>query len=392
MYAYGEPSGRKIGPIGDYILYQNTLTRKQSEIIVNTPKETNTTFNFTYGPSTGGIIESILFNISTTGELIMETSSDPLFKKRELKVIGRSIDDALPLIERINGVFTASHSIAFLAAVEDALELELDEYTLMGRIIELELERIRNHLHVIARTCEAAAFGVPYNSLFYIREKINRIIQKYSGHRFLYSANKVNSIKIDFRGISESLKDLENEIKDTYDTLRESKLFVDRLMNNGIIKEPEECLGPAARGCGYSYDARIDSDTLPYSELNFSPIIETEGNGDAMDRFIVRFEEILQSLEIIQDAEERLGKQEVKSFNYVEGEYEGVGRVESPSGDIAYLIKLKDDQINEINMLNSSKVNLPIFLKSTQDNVFTDFHFNWESFGIWVSEIAVEFK
>jgi Ni,Fe-hydrogenase III large subunit len=75
----------------------------------------------------------------------------------------------------------------------------------------------------------------------------------------------------------------------------------------------------------------------------------------------------------------------------MENEGEGLGRVESPSGDLTYLIKLNEGKINEISMLTPSKVNLPVFLNSTRGNVFTDFHFNWESFGIWISEIAVGF-
>ena len=145
------------------------------------------------------------------------------------------------------------------------------------------------------------------------------------------------------------------------------------------------------RGCGHPYDARVDSNTLPYDELDFSPVVETEGNGDVMDRFIVRFEEIFKSFQIINAAEKGHESSRVRDFSVHEFNGEGLSRVESPSGDLAYLIQLDEGTIKEINMLTSSKVNLPIFLESTVGNVFTDFHFNWESFGIWISEIAVEF-
>lgn len=388
-YSYGKPSGRKIGKIGDYTLYPKTLAKQKPETIQDAVKESNTAFNFVYGPSTGGLIESTLFNILTTGESIRNMSSDHMFKKRNLKVLGKSVNDVIPLIERINGPFTASHSIAFLSAVEDAMEIEVDTNVLMGRIIEIEIERIRNHLHVIARICEAASFGVPYNTIFYLREKINRIIRKYTGHRFFHGINNVSTVDVNFKGISKSLENIESEAKEAYNQLCESKIFVDRLLNNGIVKNPE-CLGPVARGCGYSYDARTDSDTLPYVELGFSPVVEKEGNGDTMDRFLVRFEEIFKSIKIIRNAEKRLGTSQM-NMSYRKGECEGMGRVESPSGDIAYLIELNEKKLTKICMLTPSKVNLPVFLESTQGNVFTDFHFNWESFGVWISEIAVDF-
>lgn len=389
-YSYGKPSGRKIGNIGNYDLHPGTIAKKTSKSIRKTVKENNTAFNFVYGPSTGGLMESTQFNVLTTGESIKNISSDPLFKNRDLKVLGRNVEDVIPLIERVNGPFTASHSVAFLGAVEDAMEIEVDDNVLWERVIEIELERIRNHLHVAARMCEAAAFGVPYNTLFYLREKVNRIIKRYAGHRFFHDVNKIGTVDLNPFEVSKHLEDIKNEAKDTYSLLRESKIFVDRLLNNGIVRD-SECLGPVARGCGYSYDARMDSDTLPYVELDFSPVTETEGIGDAMDRFIVRFEEIFQSMEIIQDAEKKLNEHKVNVQCRNEGNCEGVGRVESPSGDIAYLLKLDGTQINDISMLTPSKVNLPVFLESTHGNVFTDFHFNWESFGIWISEIGVDF-
>lgn len=392
-YLYGPPSGRKIGDIGDYILYSKTLVKDQPTNKPYVIKESDTAFNFSYGPSMGGIIESTLFNVLTTGELIKGMTSDPMFKKRDLRVRGKSVEDALFVIERINGPFTASHSLAFLGAVEDAMELEIENQVLFTRMIELELERIRNHMHVAARICEAAAFGVPYNTLFYLREEINRVIGKYTGHRFFRGVNKPGKADINFTGVSDSLKNIGKEAEDTYHTLLNSKLFVDRLLNNGVVKDVE-CLGPVARGSGYVYDARTDSDTLPYDELNFKPILETMGLGDTMDRFMVRFEEIFQSLKIISELEKLLEKNPKTKENtprMIREKCEGLGRVESPSGDLAYLIILDEGNIKEINMLTPSKVNLPVFLKSTRDNVFTDFHFNWESFGIWISEIAVNF-
>lgn len=388
-YVYGKPKGRVIGKIGDYTLYPKSLSKEKSKPVEDIEID-NTAFKFIYGPSAGGLLESIQFSILTSGEYIKNMSADPLFKNRNLKVINKNIEDVIPIIERVNGPFSASHSIAFLSAVEDAMEIEVDNNILMGRIIELELERIRNHLHVVARTCESAAFGVPYNNLFYLREKINRIIYNYTGHRFFYGINTLKTFNKDFTGISKPLRKIGKETQDTYESLLESKIFVDRLLDNGIVTD-SKCTGPVARGCGHKYDARTDSDTLPYDDIDFSPVVEDEGVGDAMNRFMVRFEEILKSIEIIENAEKKTNKHRMDHINNINGMCEGVGRVESPSGDIAYYVEIEDMKINKINLLTSSKTNLPVFLKSTRGNVFTDFHFNWESFGIWISEIAVNF-
>ena len=241
-YVYGNPTGRVIGKIGNYTLYPKSLVRHESENAPNVIETDNTAFNFIYGPTAGGLLESVQFNILTSGEYIKDMSADPLFKKRDLEVINKNIVDVITTIERVNGPFSVSHSIAFLSAVEDAMEIEMDNKILMGRIIELELERIKNHLHVVARTCEGASFGVPYNSLFYLRENINRIICDYTGHRFFYGTNHLGTFNINFTGVSKRLRNVMKETQDTYESLLESKIFVDRLLDNGIVTD-SNCTG-----------------------------------------------------------------------------------------------------------------------------------------------------
>ncbi len=388
-YSYGGPHGRKIGRLGEFTLYEKTLVKGYAPAAEGEVERNGTMFNFVYGPSAGGLTETIMFNILTTGESVKNISSDPGFKMRSMEVIGKKIDDAMPFIERVNGPFSASHAIAFLSAVEDAEGIVADKDTMMGRIIEMELERMRNHLHVTARMCEAAAFGVPYNSLFYLREKLNRVINQYAGHRYFFGVNGVGKVNSDFRGVSRSIADIEKEARDIYSSLLESKIFLDRLLGNGVVATLG-CVGPAARGLGLRFDARKDSESLPYGRLGFSPVVEKGLGGDAMSRFIVRFEEISQSAEIIKKAEAGLGSgSRPKARGSDSGE--GIGRVESPSGDVAYLVKLSNGRLKAIDMLSASSINLNTFQKSARNNVFTDFHFNWESFGIWVSEIAVKF-
>ena len=388
--SYGEPAGRKIGRIGNYDLYPSRLAAGESaDVLQPAARNTAIEFHFVYGPSAGGLLEPVLFDIATPGESIAEMTSDAMFKTRRIGITGKAPDDVLLLVERINGPFAASHAVSFLGAVEDALGIEPENNVLMGRIIELELERIRNHLHVAARMCEAAAFSVPYNALFYLREQVSRIIGSYTGHRFFYGLNAVGEVRADFTGVSASLEAVRKEASELFFPLLESKIFVDRLQGNGIVRDPGG-VGPVARGCGRPYDARADSSTLPYEDLGFLPLTEA-GGGDAMDRFLVRFEEIFQSADLIKTAEKRMSGTSSGRHPGEIGTGEGLGRVESPSGDLAYIVDLRGGMVQKACLLTPSAVNLPVFRRSTVGNVFTDFHFNWESFGIWISEIAVEF-
>ena len=68
---------------------------------------------------------------------------------------------------------------------------------------------------------------------------------------------------------------------------------------------------------------------------------------------------------------------------------EGAARIESPQGDLFYYVKISDGRIDDIQMSSPSLLNIDAFRKSMAGNIFTDYHFNWESFGIWISELAV---
>lgn len=374
---------RIIGQLGKYCLYSNSLEEGEC------PKEEESeqafipygSFTFTYGPSAGGLLEAVRIDLDTFGEYIRGVTVDPYYKTREIKVLGKNVEDALLYIERINAPFSASHSIAFLSAIEKISEVEISYDVLTARILQIELERIRNHLFVIERLAEAASFLVPSNTLLYLIEKINRKIGKIFGHRYFFGVNSLGGVRILDTDVN--LRDVEMEFKDLYKDLLENRIFIDRLQSNGIIID-ERSIGPAARAAGFKYDARIEDNYLPYKDFDFS--IPRHDMGDAFSRMLVRGEEILESLRIVSQIKLKKSEQRVKLLDG-----EGVGRVESPSGDLAYLIKISSGKIIDLHLLSPSSINIKLFSKSMIRNIFTDFQFNWESFGIWISEVGVKF-
>ncbi|WP_240931202.1 hypothetical protein [Acidianus sulfidivorans] len=374
---------RIIGQLGKYCLYSDSLVEGEC------PKEGETeekikpygSFKFTYGPSAGGLFEAVGIEFDTYGEYIRKITVDPNFKMREIKILGKSINDAILLIERINAAFSASHVISFISALEKISEQEINPDIAYARILELELERIRNNLFVIERLAESAGFQVPLNQLLYLIEKVNRKIGKIFGHRYFFGVNYQNGVRILNDDVS--FDDIEKEYKEIYRDLIENRIFIDRLQGNGVIKD-ENSIGPVARASGFSYDARKDETHLPYRDFDFS--IPTYDTGDAFGRLIVRGEEIFESLRIIKQIKLRKTTQNLQIYDG-----EGVGRVESPSGDLAYRVVIRDGKISELDLLSPSTINIKLFSKSMIKNIFTDFPFNWESFGIWISEVGVKF-
>jgi len=341
-------------------------------------------FTFIYGPSAGGLTESIQFKIRTSGEQILEIYAEPTFKKRFLSLSGDLRDVSLT-VERINAMFSASHSVAFLLALERSMDVQADYETNLSRVIELELERIRNHVYVLHKLAETGALGVASYQLQVMQEKTNRLIGEACGHRYFFGVNYLNYVDCDFQGLDLNYL---NGFSQFFRDMVENRILIDRFQNNGKIDQ-DWLIGPAARATGRKYDARCGS-TLPYKDLGFSPI--TENSPDAFGRFLVRGEEILQSADMIREALRRWRKVESrKRDEALSGEGEGISLVESPSGDMVYKVRNYNGRV-DVSFLPPSKANLVFFLKSAIGTIFTDFPFNWESFGIWVSEIGVEKK
>jgi len=387
-YKFGEARGRYIGPAGDIQVYSEGLVRGESGFRKERhDHEHDGQLWFDYGPSTGGMLESVGISFLTPGELISETLVDPSFKKRTLVVKGKSVEDALLTVERINGFHAASHSIAYCSAVEDALGINTDAGTRSSRIVMLEMERVRSHLEVIKRLCEPAGFGVPHSQIGYIRERMSRLISSVSGHRYFFSANSIGSAAIDSKNLLGETEAIGAEFARVYDGLLQSKIFLNRLQNNGRNEDGQHLIGPAARACNRRIDARLDSPSMDYSGAEFEVPVAEEG--DSFARFAVRSGEIMQSLSIIRNIAE--GPEEEGREHDTGGSGEGAARVESPQGDLFYYVNVRDGILEDIRMLSPSMVNISSFEASMKGNIFTDFHFNWESYGIWISEAGVEF-
>ena len=388
-YKSSRKGGRFIGNSNNLTVYEDSfepvLVFPEKNIMDLLPGEVN----FNYGPSTGGLMESVRFSFSTPGEYIKAISIDKDFKKRFIQISGKNIEDALLLVERINGFHSASFQVAFLKAVEDAGEIQCNNQLDEIRILQMELERIRSNISVIERMCEPAGFGVPYNQLNALKEESARVISKIFQHRYFFSVNSLHELAVEPSGeVINRLIEIKNNFRDIFESLQYSKVFVNRLQGNGIVLK-HWLVGPAARAAGRKYDARFDSKSLDYSKHSIDMHIEKDG--DAFSRFLVRGYDTLESLDIANAIlQEGIRKSPLPSYSAISGE--GAARVESPQGDLFFYIRLENGIIDQVEFVSPSVSNILAFNLSTPGNIFTDFHFNWESFGIWISEAGVEIK
>lgn len=387
-YKFGVPEGRFVGYAGEWEVHTRSISkRKIGDVANNNSNGGDGEFWFDYGPAAGGMLEAVGIRHLTPGEMITRSEVDYNVKCRNIGVTGKSVLDALLQVERINGFHSVSHAVSFSMAVEDALGIEVNEHVVFSRMLLMELERIRSHLEVLKRMCQPAGFGVPASQIGYLKEEVSRIISDISGHRYFFSTVGPGLCINIPEGRLNALNNIIDQFRKIYDGLMLSKIFLNRLQNNGIIHS-ERMVGPAARASGLKHDARLDSEG-GYASIGFEPLIQKEG--DCFSRFVLRSEEILQSADLIGEISKEVRKEELSNIVPV-GSGEGGARIESPQGDLFYYVNVEDGLMKDMKMASPSLVNIENYAESMKGNIFTDFHFNWESFGIWISEAGVIFS
>ncbi|MGC1927902.1 MAG: hypothetical protein WA667_02930 [Candidatus Nitrosopolaris sp.] len=374
----------------------------QVDLDLGTRVEGYGVFTFPYGPVSSGISEAGGFKLVTYGERIVKVIPQINFKKRgvERRVIGMKPEDALLLVERSAGNFSASYSTCFVTSVENSLGLEVPSRVRWIRAVALELERMYNHFYVFGRLAEAASQNIATAKANALRERILRINAKYFHHRFLFGLNRIGGVnynllvKEERRNLSDSTRTVANEFSKLVSYFLSSRIFLDRLQNTAKLPKEDAlklgAVGPSARGSGIEWDDRLSFPIEPYNDIMIE--IQTDNDEDAMARTFVRIQEIQSSALILEQLLDRMPSGDIsKTHPSTEPTFAphhtddafSFCRIESPSGDLIHVVQL--DQKRRIKMLHirpPSLVNWLPFARSLEGNVFTDFQFAFESFGL----------
>ena len=358
-------------------------------------------FTFPYGPVTYGVPEAGGFKFVTYGERVVKVIPEVNFKKRgvETRVLGWKPEDALLLVERSAGNFSASYSTCFATATEDALGLEVPSQARWTRAAAIELERIYNHLYAFGRLAEAATQNVAVAQANILREDVLRLNAKHFGHRYLFGINTIGGVRIDLskaerKELSESIRNLVQEFRGLVDFFLSSRIFLDRLQNTARLPTQDAlglgAVGPAARGSGVQWDDRLTHPIEPYGDIYVN--METDDGEDTMARTMVRIREIYSSEVIIRELLDKMPEDGTSARIPPDGRVTGHSesaddfsfcRIESPSGDLIQVVQLDEKgRIRNLQIRPASLVNWLPFAKSLENNVFTDFQFAFESFGL----------
>jgi formate hydrogenlyase subunit 5 len=357
-------------------------------------------FTLPLGPVRSGVFESIEFLIETPGEDIPHLNIRPHYKHRGIakRFEGLSTADGVLVAERVEGIASVAHALAFAHAAETLAEVSPPRRARLIRVIHAELERLANHLDVVMRLCDAAGLAVPHARFGWHKESIMRLVSKLCGNRFGRSVVRVGGVAAQPRlqpaDVAQQLGLIAQRIHRDRNALMVDASFLDRLRGTGhldpALAASHGALGPVGRGSGCDDDSRrrvYDA----YGELPLVDGAAVNDHGDALGRLRVRWAEIDGAVELIQRACDRLSGVSDSTLAVEVPRVDGIalGWAEAPQGEVLYSLEVRDGLIGRCFARSASLHNMLLFHDVFNGDVFTDFPFIESSFGLSYAGVAM---
>lgn len=266
------------------------------------------TFNLNFGPqhpSAHGVLRLIL---ELNGERVI--NADPhiglLHRGTEKLIEYKTYIQALPYFDRLDYVSMMVQEHCFALSVERLLKLTVPLRAQYIRVIFSEITRILNH--ILAITCHAMDVGAftPFLWAFEEREKLMEFYERVSGARMHAAFIRIGGVSQDLpvgllNDIYTFISQFGSRIDEMEELLTNNRIWKQRLVDVGIVTKQKALdfgfSGVMLRGSGVAWDLRKVQPYEVYSKLNFEIPIGT--TGDCYDRYLIRIEEMRQSLAII---------------------------------------------------------------------------------------------
>lgn len=270
-------------------------------------KEYLWTLNF--GPQHPATHTTLRLVLTLDGETVINAVPHIGYLHSGFEKLGEHLDfnQYVTIVDRMNYISPLANEIAWHHAVEKLLGIEITPRCKYLRTILAELMRLHDHLLNVGTTGLDLGAFTAFLYAFYQREKIYDIVESASGQRFHTSYTRVGGVMFDVNKawvekIREFLKGFMPVHAEVHRLLTRNRIFIDRIKGVGYLS-PEDAIsmgvtGPLARASGVLRDLRKDEPYLAYADLDFKVIASKDG--DCYARYLVRMQEMLESVKIIE--------------------------------------------------------------------------------------------
>lgn len=259
-------------------------------------------------PATHGIFQNVL---TMDGEIIVDAKPTIGYIHRAFEKLAerRPYNQITPITDRLNYCSSPINNTGWHMTVEKLIGAEIPKRVQYMRVILMELSRIADHIvcNSVIGVDTGALTGFVY--MFQQREHIYEIFEEMCGARLTTNIGRIGGFEREWTPkvwskIDEFLRTFPKVMKEFEGLLMRNRIFMDRTVNCGPITA-EMALeysftGPNLRAAGVDYDVRVMNPYCSYEDFEFTIPVGTKG--DTYDRFLVRQQEMWQSLSIIEQA------------------------------------------------------------------------------------------
>jgi Ni,Fe-hydrogenase III large subunit/Ni,Fe-hydrogenase III component G len=340
-------------------------------------------YDIPVGPIHAGLIEPGHFRFSVVGETILRMKARLWFLHRGMERLfeGKTPQQAVPLAERISGDTAVGHSLALLAAIEQALGITPGPPVQARRALLLELERLHNHIADLGALANDVGFGLANAHALRLRETLLRHNHAVTGHRLLRGALSVGDTQLRRPPDLDLLRRVGEQVSELADLTLGHSVVADRFTQTATLPTQRTAelgtLGYVARASGLAIDARADH-PQPGLHLAHQPVTET--SGDVRARYLVRVREVEQSLRIIRDLAPTIDRPDT-GLHQAPPCRRGLGVVEAWRGTLVHRVELHTDgTLARVKIVDPSWFNWPALSVALADTIVPDFPLANKSF------------
>src|SRR5579859_6270832 len=339
-------------PAGIYPLRKDTdLTAVQSQA---EPRPAGASanghrFRIPIGPQHPALKEPGHFEFGVEGEIVTSASVRLGYAHRgiEKATESRTWIQNLYLLERVCGICSHVHALAYCLGVERLAGVDVPPRAQAIRELVAELERIHSHLLWLGVTAHEAGFEMLFMYAWRDRETVMDVLEGLTGNRVQYSANLLGGVKIDVdaeqtEAIRRGVDFLEGRTQHYLEEVAQDETFLRRTRGIGVMTQVDAevlgVVGPTARASGVRRDIRTQAPYVAYTQ--FPVTLSLRHTGDLEARVLVRLLELFESYRVIRVLLDDLpdGPLTARMPRRIPPG-ETVSRVEAPRGELFYFIK-----------------------------------------------------
>jgi len=292
--------------------------------------------------------EPELFRLHVDGETVVDVDIEIGYNHRGIEKIceSKTFDQVPFVVERICGICSTSHPIAYVQAVEDIADVEVPERALYIRSVIAELERLHSHLLWVGLAGHFLGYNTVFMWAWKYREPVLDMCEELTGNRNNYAMIKVGGVRRDldesqFPGVLDRLDELRSKLEMLAGAVTDDPVLHARLKGVGILT-PEAAhdygaLGPTVRASGLPLDVRRDDPYAAYDRVDWD--VATADSCDVFGRTVVRVLECLEAIKIIRQCLEGMPEGEIDAHVKEIPPGEGIGHGEAPRGETLHYVR-----------------------------------------------------